>query len=186
MQIYAHNLSFAYFHGNFKSFNHMQSQANGRTYLQNLQLVAYGSLAMPLVAFIYLYLESSIDRLEALVDERFHGWLFLCLLSVCGFAVYRVNMTFKKLKSLAATKTVFFEKLSDYKKATTVLFVGYAMVTAVFTIGFYLTNFQPFAAVFGIMLVLFSINNPTAGRIVKDLGLKDREKQIIMKGEDIS
>lgn len=163
----------------------MQKLTSGRLYLQNLQLIAYGSLAIPLVTFIYLYLESSIDRLEARLDENYHGWLFLVFFLFGGIVVFRINVAFKKLKTEAFEKTEFTEKLSIYQQANKILFIGYAAITAFFTLGFYLTNFQPFAATFGFMIVLFSINNPTAGRIVKDLKLKDREKEIIMKGEEI-
>ena len=61
----------------------------------------------------------------------------------------------------------------------------FGLCALLITIGFYLTNFQPFAALFGLMIVLFSIYNPSSRRIFQELKLRDEEKNIIMNGEDI-
>ena len=163
----------------------MSSDLTGRTYLQHLQTVAYGALALPLLLFIYLYLESSVDRLEALVPENFIVLIFVPTFIICGLIVFRINRSFKLLKTQAISREQFREKLNLYKKANYILFIGYAIAAVICTLGFYVTNYQAFAAVFGIMLVLFSINNPTAGRIVNDLRLKDQEKLCIMNGSQI-
>jgi hypothetical protein len=85
----------------------------------------------------------------------------------------------------AAQKSHLKEKLTDYQKASNARFVYYGLSTFLITIGFYLTNLQPFAALFGVMLVLFSINNPSSRKIVIDLKLKGDEKKAILSDEEI-
>ncbi len=77
------------------------------------------------------------------------------------------------------------EKLNIYRKASNTRFVVYGTSAFLICIGFYMTNFQAFAVLFGIMIVLFSINNPNARKIVNDLKLRDQEKEIILNGLDI-
>jgi hypothetical protein len=164
----------------------MGNQLTGRSYLQKLQTFAYGTLALPLLFFIYLYLESSVDRLESLVSQDTHTLIFIPALLICAFLFFLSWKKFKILKGTAVAKERFKEKLEIYRKANNFRFVIYGAIAGLCTLGFYLTNYQPFAALFGIMIVLFSINNPTARKIVSDLKLKDKEKQTILTGIEIN
>ena len=164
----------------------MQSNLSGRTYLQKLQTFAYGTLALPLLFFVYLYLESSVDRLEAPVPEAYHLYAFIPTLIGCLILIIWTTRKFETLRKEAVSKASFVEKLTLYQKANKFRFMNYALAATWCTIGFYFTNFQPFAVLFAIMIVLFSISNPTARRIVNELRLKDQEKQMILSGSEIS
>lgn len=164
----------------------MNSNLSGRTYLQKLQTFAYGTLALPLLFFVYLYLESSVDRLEALLSAEYHLFAFISTLSACLILLIWTTRKFETMRKEAISKPSFVEKLTLYHKANQFRFVNYAIAATSCTIGFYLTNFQPFAVLFAIMIVLFSISNPTARRIVNELRLKDQEKQVILSGSEIS
>ncbi len=163
----------------------MSQQLTGKTYLQKLQTFAYVCLGIPLLFFIYLYLESSVERLVPLISEEQILYLFFPLLIVSILLVYAANKKFKSINSSAILETDFLRKLIAYQKANNTRFLYYGISTLLITIGFYITNFQPLAALFGIMIVLFSINNPNQRKIVKDLKLKDPEKTIILKGLEI-
>jgi hypothetical protein len=163
----------------------MQSNLSGRTYLQKLQTFTYGTLALPLLFFVYLYLESSVGRLEARVPEEYHLFAFIPTLSVCLILLFWTTRKFETMRKEAILKTSFVEKLTHYQKANQFRFINYAIAATLCTLGFFLTNFQPFAVLFVIMIVLFSISNPTARRIVSELRLKDQEKQIIYSGSEI-
>lgn len=164
----------------------MHSNLSGRTYLQKLQTFAYGTLALPLLFFVYLYLESSVDRLEALVPPEYHLITFIPTLIGCLIIIIWTTRKFESLRKEAISKPSFVEKLTHYQKANQFRFMNYAIAATSCTLGFYLTNFQPFAVLFAIMIVLFSISNPTARRIVNELRLKDQEKQVILSGSEIS
>lgn len=164
----------------------MQSNLSGRTYLQKLQTFTYGTLALPLLLFIYLYLESSVDRLEALLPAEYHLFAFIPTLFVCSIQLVWTTRKFESMRKEAISQTSFVKKLTLYQKANQFRFINYAIAATLSTIGFYFTNFQPFAVLFTIMIVLFSISNPTARRIVNELRLKGQEKQIILSGSEIS
>jgi hypothetical protein len=163
----------------------MKSQQTGKTYLQKLQTFAYVCLGIPLLFFIYFYLESSVDQLEPIFSPEYNWYIFVpsfvLALSLIFFGASRYNST----KEMAATQSSFKDKLKLYQTANNTRFLFYGISTTIITLGFYLTNFKPFTAMFGIMIVLFSINNPNARKIVTALKLKDEEKKIILDGLDI-
>ena len=163
----------------------MSEQLNGKEYIQKLKIIAHLNIGIPLLFFIYVYLESTAEKLNPLIAEEFKMTVFIpvCLaglvLIIIGHKKYNQNI------SAAGEKEKLSEKLNRYKKGTTIRFISYSISALLISIGFYLTDFQPFAALFGIMIVLFSINNPTARKAVIDLRLKDKDKEIILKGLDL-
>ena len=163
----------------------MRKQLDGKIYLQKLQTFAYVSLGFPLLLFIYIYLESSVDQLVELIPAKYHISMLMALAFLSVALLYWNQRMFSS--NLAQTKgtSELRAKLRFYQLASNRRFAIYGVCSLLICIGFYLTNFQPFAALFGIMLVLFSIHNPNTRRIVKDLQLKDRNKEIILKGLDV-
>ena len=163
----------------------MSEQLNGKEYIRKLKIIAHLNIGIPLLFFIYVYLESTAEKLNPLIAEEFKMTVFIpiCLtglvLIIIGHKKYNQNI------SAAGEKEKLPEKLNCYKKGTTIRFISYSISALLISIGFYLTDFQPFAALFGIMIVLFSINNPTARKAVIDLRLKDKDKEIILKGLDL-
>lgn len=163
----------------------MSEQLNGKEYIRKLKIIAHLNIGIPLLFFIYVYLESTAEMLNPFIAEEFKMTVFIpiCLtglvLIIIGHKKYNQNI------SAAGEKEKLSEKLNRYKKGTTIRFISYSISALLISIGFYLTDFQPFAALFGIMIVLFSINNPTARKAVIDLRLKDKDKEIILKGLDL-
>ena len=158
---------------------------DGKLYLQKLQTFAYLCLGLPLLFFIYLYLESSVDQLTGLIAEDHHMG-FLIVMTIVGILIIFVGI--KKRRQLleeAMQKEKLVEKLKIYRLSNNLRFLSYGLSSSIVTIGFYLTNFQAFAALFGIMIVLFSIHNPNSRKIVTDLKLKGSEKEILINGLEI-
>ena len=163
----------------------MAESLNSKTYLQRLQTVAYLYLGAPLVLFIYAYLESSVDELEEIVPFEYHLAVLFPIVLLCSILMYAHWKQHRLLTHQISMKPGLPEKLALYKSANNRRFMYFGLCALLITIGFYLTNFQPFAALFGLMIVLFSIYNPSSRRIVQELKLRDEEKKIIMNGEDI-
>lgn len=164
----------------------MEKQLNGKTYVRHIQNVAYLCLGIPLLFFIYLYLESSVDQLEAKIPEEYQLMLFIpFLLLSAGMIIWGMRKYRAKVAG-AIEAGDLKEKLTIYQKGSMMRFLVYGISSLLITFGFYLTDFQAFAALFGIMLVLFSINNPNAGKIAGELKLKNHDKEVILKGLDIS
>ena len=163
----------------------MSAQLNARTYLQKLQTIAYLSLGAPLLFFIYIYLESSVDQLEEIIASEYHMAVFLFVLLTSLAVIYWSMKKYKNFIKDSLVVSDLKEKLNIYQLANKNRFIIYGVSAMLISIGFYLTNFQPFAALFGIMIVLFSFNNPNTRRIVGDLKLKNKDKEIILDGLDI-
>jgi len=163
----------------------MKKQLTGKEYLQKIQNIAYLALAPPLLIFIYLYLESSVDQLHEIIPAAYHVTVFISFFIICVALIFwsfnKFNFFIKKAIPLKDLK----KKLNLYQIASNTRFIIYGTSALLTTLGFYLTNFQPFAGLFGLLIVLFSINNPNARKIVVDLKLKKKEKEIILKGLDI-
>jgi len=163
----------------------MQNELNGKIYLQKLQTFAYLCLGVPLIFFIYIYLESSVDGLEEIIPSQYHLAILFPLAIACVAILYLNQKKFKANVEQYSNKPGLRAKLEHYQQANNSRFLTYGICALMIGTAFFLTNFQPFAAFFGIMLVLFSIYNPNAKRIVQDLRLKGREKEIILNGLDI-
>lgn len=163
----------------------MGQQLNGRTYLQKLQTVAYLCIGIPLLFFIYVYLESSVDQLEEIIPSNYHLLILFSLTFICLIIIYWSIKKYRFLITQSFSTLVLREKLALYQEANNNRFIIYGISAMMISIGFYLTNFQPFAALFGIIVVLFSINNPNARKIVTELKLRNKDKEIIYNGLEI-
>lgn len=163
----------------------MRPQETGKTYIQKLQTFAYMCLGFPLLFFIYLYLESSAEMLEPMIPPEYNLYVFIPIFTVAMFLIYLSIKKYKALKLEATGKTDFKEKLKLYHKASNTRFLYYGACALCITIGFFITDYEPFAALFGIMIVMFSIHNPNARKIAGELKLKGDEISIILSGLDI-
>ena len=163
----------------------MGQQLNGRIYLQKLQTVAYLCIGIPLLFFIYAYLESSVDQLEEIIPSNYHLYILFPLILICLIINYWSIKKYKFLINQSFSKLALREKLALYQEGNNNRFIMYGISAMMISIGFYLTNFQPFAALFGIIVVLFSINNPNARKIVTELKLRNKDKEIIYNGLEI-
>lgn len=164
----------------------MSQQQTGKTYLQKLQTFAYICLGFPLLFFIYVYLESSVDQLIPLVNPDYNLIIFIPSFILALLLILYGRKQYSSLKNEAIDKPSLKQKLLHYQKANNVRFLFYGMSTLLITIGFFLTNYQAFAALFGIMLVLFSINNPNQKKIITELKLKGDEREVIITGSEIT
>lgn len=163
----------------------MSGNLNAKEYIRKLINIAYLSIGIPLVFFIYIYLESTAETLVPIVKQEFNMMVFIPIFIVSLVLIIWGSKKYKDNLTEAEDKELLSEKLIIYQKGTTIRFVSYSISSSLISIGFYLTDFQVFAALFGIMIVLFSINNPNARKIAIDLKLKKDYRNIILKGLDI-
>jgi hypothetical protein len=163
----------------------MRQQETGKTYIQKLQTFAYVCLGFPLLFFIYFYLESSVDRLEPKIGHEYSLFIFIPAFLMSMILIYLGFRNYHSMKLSAIEKVDFKEKLRLYLKASNTRFLYYGACTSIITLGFFITNYEPFAALFGVMIVFFSIHNPNARKIVNELKLKGEEKSIILTGLEI-
>lgn len=158
---------------------------NSKEYIRKLINIAYLSIGIPLLFFIYVYLESTSESLVPIVNQEYQLILFVPIFLISLALIIWGQKKFGLHIAKAKTIDILSGKLTQYQKGTTQRFVSYSVSSMLISIGFFLTDFQVFAALFAIMIVLFSINNPNARKTVIDLKLKDEEKNIVLKGLDL-
>lgn len=163
----------------------MDKPLDAKTYLQKLQTVAYVSLGFPLVFFIYVYLESSAEQLQPKIPSAYFLVVMIPVLLISAASIF---WSFKKYNSMLAESIEnpsLIQKLAVYRTANNYRFIVYGLIAVLISLSFYLTNYEPFAAIYGILLVLFSIHNPNTHKIVRELKLEHQEKEIILNGLEI-
>lgn len=163
----------------------MSEKLNTKEYLRKLVNIAYINIAIPLVFFIWVYLESTSNQLIPITDYRSEKYVFFGTLIFGTVLVFLGHRRFELLLNQSKQIAPLYGKLLIFQKALTIRFIAYAVASSLFTIGFYVTNYQPFTFLFGLMIVLFSIHSPNARRVAKNLKLKKEDRLILLEGLDI-
>lgn len=163
----------------------MSDIVNGKEYIRKLINITYLSIGIPLLFFIWVYLESNAETLNAIVDQEYNVPVFVFVFLISLVSIVLGNKKYKTFLREARQKDTLQHKLIIYQKGITVRFIAFSISSFLIAFGFFLTDFQPFAAFFGIMIVLFSINSPNARKLAIDLQLKDDDKNVILKGLDL-
>lgn len=164
----------------------MSPQLNGKEYIRKLVNINSLSAVVPLLFFIWVYLESSSEQLIPLVDKESTMIVFIPILIICTLVTIYGMKIFRSQLSKASDSDLLSTKLDLYMKGAMYRSISYSIASMLISIGFFLTDFQVFPALFGITIILFSFANPNARRIVNDLKLRDRNKEIILKGLNVT
>jgi hypothetical protein len=108
--------------------------------------------------------------------------IFFFCLALTFTSVYLGHRNFENTLQEARQQRHLPEKLLLYRQAMSTKFFSFSIPSLLVAIGLFLTNNDLFAILFAVLIVLFSINNPSSRKIVKDLGLKEPDRGIILKG----
>ena len=163
----------------------MPENLNAKEYIRKLINIAYLLIGIPLLFFIWVYLESTAETLIPVVDEKYNTIVIALVITISLVLLIWGHRNYKKRLTESMENDQLSEKLRLYQSGNTRRFISYSISSLLISIGFFLTDVQIFAALYGIMIVLFSINNPNARKVANDLKLKNPDKDIILKGLDI-
>jgi MFS family permease len=160
-----------------------QQWPSSRDYLRELIRISFLSISIPLILFGWLYLEHSAGNLAPYVEDQLVAPVFLITMVLMSAIVYggHVLLT-KRLKDLDSASPLE-HRLSVYKKVILIRFASYGLATLLVIAGFVVTASEMLLIPFAIMIILYSIYNPSLRGIVRELRLKDKEKETILKNE---
>ena len=152
-------------------------------YFQTFNNYFHGIIAIPLLAFSFLYLEFDQGNLEPLIGGRSYYWESGIMFLIS--AAYIIYM-FKKVKiSIAEIGTgKLEERLVIYSKTLTRFYVMVTLPGAIAVILMYVTGEMSFSLIYLLELFLLSIRRPAITSIVRDLKLTGEEKEIVLKRKD--
>lgn len=153
-----------------------------REFFNTLYNILYGILLVPLLVFVYLYLEQRSGNLMAeIVESSLLVWI---LSSVVIFEWAMSFVIFHKGMKAVEQRIGLGERLEKYRSIT---IVRYAMISSsclILALGFYLTQHQVFTALFVMAMILQSSFWPTTYRLANHLKLKGEEREMIIRKKD--
>lgn len=157
---------------------------NSREFQAKLINEAYLSMGIPLLIFLWVFLELLDKNLSPLMADNFvYAFVVVFSLIVIAFIwtsirIYKNGLKFARGESTLKEKLLIYERASGRK----FLFLFFASAFAV--VGLYLCASEVFAGLYFVIIFIFSMGSPTKDRIVRDLNLRDEERKIMITGED--
>lgn len=151
-----------------------------KPFLDKINLIFNSILALPLVAFGWMYLEAKAGRFSTNLDTMNANLINFIVpfvvLSIIGFSFYR----FKRKVAGISDDLPLSVKLESYLKIALVTYAGLELALVLSVVGYYFTLSNTMVVMFVIVLVFFSLNKPTPMRIANNLNLKDRDRDVMM------
>ncbi len=154
-------------------------------YFQTFNNYFHGIIAVPLLAFSFLYLEFDQGNLEPLVGGRSYYWESGVMFLISAAYIYYM---FKKVKiSISGIGTgKLEERLATYSKTLIRFYMMVTLPGAIAVILMYITGEMSFSLIYILELFLLSIRRPSITSIVRDLKLTGEEKEIVLKRKSFS
>ena len=147
---------------------------------------AYLMVGLPMVAFMWLFLELSNGSLQSMISPPLEYIVIsLCSLSVTALIWMGVKI-FKNGLMLAKDESELKEKLIIYQKVSERKFVFLLYASIITVVGMYLCASEVFAILYTFIIIIFSMSNPTLEKISNDLRLKDETRKKMLRGEDFN
>lgn len=156
-------------------------------YFTRLNNTFHAVIAGPLILFIYVYLQIDTGRITPLLPGNntiiiAGGLTFLYLAFLFGvFKNYR-----KSLKDLSRRSGSLEERLDQYSKESTRFYLFVTAPSLLIMLAMILTAQIGFSLAYFLQLFVLSVFRPSVHNIVKGLGLKDEERQIVLKKKEFS
>jgi len=158
-----------------------------KDYLFKLNNLFHVLVAIPLLGFVYLYLESQVGRMQPLIKDPdtvliLHYILPFIIMVESGIAF----VITKKSLSVFPNDDKLMEKLSIYFRISLIKYAILEGAAIVSVIGYYLTLSKVYVVFYVVLLMIFSLNRPTVYRISRDLKLEGEEKDTVIHKREIS
>jgi len=158
-----------------------------KDYLYKFNNLFHVLVALPLLAFVYLYLENQVGRVQPLISNTdailvLHYILPLIIIVESGIAF----IITKKSLSVFPNNDLLMKKLNVYFRISLIKYAILEGATIVSVVGYYLTLSKVYLGFYVVLLMIFSINRPTVYRISRDLKLEGEEKDIVLYKREIS
>ena len=147
-----------------------------KEYLDKLNLIYYGLIALPLVLFPVVYLpikEGVSTGLEQIGILHYLAGLLLFAVVFFGRRLFNRNL------KVINMDWPLPQKLQAYRKASVVFYVQ-GMVVCLISVALLLfTRHQLFVATYPILLLILSFYRPTIQRLKRDLPLTEKDLAMI-------
>lgn len=147
---------------------------------QKLSLLFHGLIALPLAVFVYLFLEIKHNNLPGIIDgslaKAVNFTFNILAVALTVFAYYRFKKSLQRIRVDRPMK----KKLEIYFSYAVSFFVLVTISSVLFVAGLYLTTSAVFIVGYVVLLFLLSLSRPTHQKYVRNLPLKEEERNAII------
>jgi len=156
-------------------------------FYNRINLIFHAILAPPLVAFVWLYLESKAGNISPLLDNEstISVFSFICPILIIGLIVSAFFLFKSGLRRINPSIQLI-ERMKNYTRLSIVLFGMLEMGLILSVVGYYITQKDIFLAMYFVVLIFFSLYKPTLQRIVGHLNIKGDERDFIINCRSIA
>lgn len=156
-------------------------------YLNKLNNIFHGIIAVPLIVFAFLFLELDSGGFKPIFGGRYYyiesGILFLLSLVFIGW----LFSWFKKQVTIVAASEENLEvRLERYKEISIRFYLLMTGPGALAIILMFLTGEVSFSLIYILELFLLSLKRPSVQNISNNLNLKAEEREIVMKKKELT
>ena len=154
------------------------------TYSNQLNLTFNALIALPLLAFIYLYLETTQGDLLAIVVEERLSWILIAVIfALSAVMTFFAFFGFRRQLAQRPADADLWSKLVFYKPLVLRHYFMLVLALCLMVIGFYFSQSRWFLVGFVMVMVALARNRPSWDRIAKNLQLDPQERRQVMKKE---
>ena len=147
-----------------------------KQYLERLNLIYYGLIALPLVLFPVVYLPIK-EGVSTGFDDG--GFLFYLAAVLLFLVIYAGRRLFKRSISVISADWPFDNKLLAYRKASITFYI-FGLISCMVSVGLLMfTEHQLFVATYPILLLILSFYRPTVERLKRDVPLTEKDLTMI-------
>lgn len=159
---------------------------NSQEFLNKLQLFINIFIAMPMLAFIVLFLriENKTYTPDFLDEALIFSMRFIVFVGVAGLVTLGV-LFFNKERNKSNASMTIRDKLEIYYSASVTRSYYFLVASIISLIGLALTAEQFYIIYYTICLVAFSMTYPTIYRINRQLRLNREEREVIISRKEI-
>ena len=151
-------------------------------YHHRLNLIFHAIVAVTMLPFVWLFLETDANGREGLLEDSF---LIILFLLVCLGLTGTAYMYKKKQLEEINRESILRIKLETYLR---IQVVNYALLegAALFaTLAFYLTASYIFVVGYIFILFIFSLGRPNLDRVSRELYLTKEERELLADRKEI-
>ena len=147
-----------------------------KQYLERLNLIYYGLIALPLVLFPVVYLPMK-EGISTGLDEG--GFLFYLAATLLFLVIYFARRLFRRSLKVIAIDWQFADKLQAYRRASIIFYI-FGLVSCLISVGLLMfTKHQLFVATYPVLLLILSFYRPTVERLKRDLPFTEKDLSMI-------
>lgn len=152
-----------------------------------INLIFHAILALPLIAFIWLYLESKAGSINPLIENQSSINMIRFIFPIVTIGVIVGAFYFFKSGLRQIDPAVeLLGKVKTYSEKSLLLYAMLEVGLALSVLGYYMTQKDVFLAMYMVVLIFFSLYKPTLKRICSHLQIKEEERNFVINSRSLA